>query len=85
MRDESRYLTPIEHPTPAQVSEHLATRQRFAAYAGHIPPVMQTCAWCGDVIRKGREPTWHGICPECASKHFPEDSGDPGDDGPRVT
>jgi len=26
------------------------------------------CAWCGKVIRIGKEPASHGICKECAAK-----------------
>lgn len=77
--DPSRYLTPVPtdvpEPSPKEVSEHLAIRQRFAAYAGHIPPVRLECSWCGTTIREGREPTSHGICMPCSAKHFPKDGG----------
>ena len=26
------------------------------------------CAWCNRVLRDGREPVSHGICPECAAE-----------------
>jgi len=31
-----------------------------------MPPLKLKCAWCDDVIREGREPISHGICPDCA-------------------
>ena len=29
-------------------------------------PLMLICAWCGFVIRPGKLPASHGICPRCA-------------------
>lgn len=26
------------------------------------------CAWCGCVMRDGKEPASHGICPACLAK-----------------
>lgn len=32
------------------------------------------CAWCGSLMRDGKEPTSHGICFDCSQKHFPRES-----------
>lgn len=30
------------------------------------------CAWCGKLIREGREPTSHGMCKECERDYLME-------------
>ena len=36
------------------------------AMAGEAPiPSKVVCAWCGALVRAGREPVSHGICEHC--------------------
>jgi hypothetical protein len=32
---------------------------------------MIICAWCTKIIREGRCPASHGICPTCREREFP--------------
>ena len=39
-------------------------------------PIKVLCAWCGVTIREGTGPrVSHGICPSCAEKLLPKESG----------
>jgi hypothetical protein len=44
---------------------------RVVRWIGRIrakrPRVRIRCAWCGIVMREGRGPVSHGMCPECAA------------------
>lgn len=80
--DPDRYLTPVEepvgsvvHPTRAERLEHLAARQRFAAYAGYRIPSdrLGDCGGCGKKVTLVNVRAWPdmgfdvGECAHCGS------------------
>lgn len=38
--------------------------------AGTETPMMAVCSWCSVIMRPGREPVTHGICPACAAEEL---------------
>ena len=64
MRNISQRFTlylagPFEEATVEASGAHISYERTFAMR----PKVV--CAWCSDVIRRGRGPVSHGICKSC--------------------
>jgi hypothetical protein len=57
-------------PLVKVIGDPCATRSK-----AELTQLRRECAWCGQPLAEGREPTSHGICQDCARRAFPAEKG----------